>query len=170
MAKILTKAFIFTISASWFNLLAACSCVGDISMKQAVQETDFIFRGKAVEENVLKIAHYRNDYPRPFYANFTQYTFEIQHVYKGRIREKSVTITTSRGCCACGYTFDLQRDYIVYADWSKRYHSSPWEVPKYLSTSICKRTTSEVAEEVKAIKKVKWWRKAVPLFNVDVVL
>jgi hypothetical protein len=148
----------------------ACSCADVPSIKQAFRETDIIFRGRVVAEKVLKVPDHDNKSRQPHYFNFTEYTFEIQAIYKGRIRQKSVTVTTSRGCCACGFPFEMQREYIVYADWDNHYHSNPWEVPRFLSTSICERTTPDVSEEIKAIKQVKWWRKAVPLYAVDVEL
>ncbi len=148
----------------------ACSCASPFSMKEAVRETDIIFRGTVVAERILKVPDHENKSRQPHYFNFTEYTFDIQAIYKGKIRQKSVTVTTSRGCCACGFPFELQREYIVYADWDNRYHSNPWTVPKFLSTSICKRTTPKVEEEIKAIQQVRWWRKAVPLYDFDVEL
>ncbi|RTQ53770.1 hypothetical protein EJV47_03280 [Hymenobacter gummosus] len=77
-------------------------------------------------------------------TRLVRFTFKVQHLYKGRVQQDTVSISTSAGDADCGYVFSAGQSYLVYSwrtdalpnDFRKDYR----RVTPYLTTSICSRT------------------------------
>jgi hypothetical protein len=73
-----------------------------------------------------------------------RFTFKIQHLYKGQIKQATVSISTSGGGADCGYNFSDKGTYLIYSrqtdslpnDFRENYR----RVTPYWTTSICTRT------------------------------
>lgn len=91
---------------------AACYCVPPAQVAEGVQAVDAVFTGTVlrVEEGEATVA--------------------VQSRFKGDVR--SVVVLPNGEAGDCGYIFEVDRSYLVYASES--------DAPNRFSTSICNRT------------------------------
>lgn len=116
----------------------ACSCIKTNDtfkekIKKEFNASVAIFYGKVVKKKIYKAS---ND--ELSNADIVFYTIEIGKVYKGEISKKRIIIKSNLGNQACGYTFKLNKTYLVYSNY---YGINQENVVKDdLFTSICHRT------------------------------
>lgn len=142
-----------------------CSCVGVPSVVAALKEVDFVAVGtvkartRVSASNVLGGASRfpslsaRDTLLFPYrYA----YTVEIEEVYKGDTRKRVVELLTGAGSGNCGVAFSVGSSYVIYA-YSRRsleLAGGLVEVPPFLATHTCTRTTPVNNAELQALRRV----------------
>ncbi len=83
------------------------------------------------------------------------YTVEIEEVYKGDKHRRVVEILTGAGGGDYGVAFSVGSSYVIYA-YSRRsleLAGGPVEVPPFLATHTCTRTTRVNNAELKALRR-----------------
>ena len=94
----------------------ACSCAPrDQTANEDFQKATAVFTGR-----VLSVQ--RKD-------NFVTVKIAVQKYWKGKVSNE-IKITTAKDSAACGFNFEVGKDYLVYAT----------ETNGKLSTNICSRT------------------------------
>jgi hypothetical protein len=87
-----------------YNLALACSCIApdERTRSEAIKTSPVIFQGK-----VMSIAKSRD-------GDSVNVRFRVQRTWKG-VRTKEIVITTPRSSAACGYSFERNKIYTIYA-------------------------------------------------------
>lgn len=101
----------------------ACSCAAAPSVQEALQRSAAVFSGK-----VIRIEDKRGVIRSS--AEPVAVTFAVANVWKGELR-KEMTIRTALSEASCGYGFEQNQEYIVYA--------AP-DANGNLQTNLCSRT------------------------------
>ena len=116
------------------NVAYACSCAIPESPSDSLQQSDAVFSGKAI-----KIEEKHHSDLKFSSMNSILVTFEVDRVWKGE-NESSIMIYTSQSSASCGYNFEENNHYLVYAD---RYED-------VLDVSLCSRTSliSSATEDI----------------------
>jgi len=106
----------------------ACSCIAPGTPEQELQKSDAVFSG-----TVHTIDKTTNGY---------HILFDVSEIWKG-ISAASVEVATAQDSAACGFAFEKDKAYLVYA----------YESEDGLSTNICTRTAllSEATNDVIAL-------------------
>jgi hypothetical protein len=119
--KLLTAAVIF----GGFSLMTlasspaqACSCLPPPAPKVALEKAAAVFVGKVI---TIEEKDGRRKEVKILVSKF----------WKG-VTGDSVVVTTAIVSAACGFPFEMNKEYLVYA--------SSIEVQKHLNTSLCTRT------------------------------
>ncbi|WP_071884499.1 hypothetical protein [Hymenobacter sp. APR13] len=119
----------------------ACSCKKS-SVSHAFKDADLIFNGKLIDKKTYTypdtIAQREGVYitkPRQLVRSL----FRITNLYKGALKQDTITITTSGLEYDCGYSFHASSSYLIYAH-STEYLPNNTKVRPYLSASVCSRT------------------------------
>jgi len=114
-----------------------------LSIKQQINKarksSNAVFSGKVLE--ITK-------HPQNFYVSVK---LLVKDVWKGNI-PKEITVTTGLGNGDCGYPFEVDESYLIYANASNE---------NKLSTTICHRTKnlSESIQDLQTLGKVRISRK-----------
>ncbi|MFD1737931.1 hypothetical protein ACFSCX_15445 [Bacillus salitolerans] len=85
----------------------ACSCVQPPPVTKEVERSSAVFSGKMIERKDSIKEHTSSGDP-------VEITFEIYKTWKG-ITETKVTFYTARSSASCGYPFEANQEYLVYA-------------------------------------------------------
>jgi Tissue inhibitor of metalloproteinase len=130
--------FVFSFVFFLFNTSAnACSCGGSGPPCQSFGNTFAVFSGK-VESITDSPREYSPVAGRKFNLIDKKVSFTVNESFRG-ISEKTVDVITSSQSSACGYRFEVGREYVVYAYKQK---------DGKLGTGICTRTSPiEKAQE-----------------------
>ena len=99
------------------GLAYPCSCLEPLSPEEAYEDADVVFSGK-VTDMVLDGTGY-----------YYEVTFQTIDVWKGE-DSKEITVLTETYSDACGYNFQINNEYLVYA------YNYTWGI----YTNICTRT------------------------------
>lgn len=127
------------------NTSFACDCVEPYPVKDELNRSSAVFSGKVVkmvDENKNKLIQSSAD---PIAVQI-----EVKETWKG-LNQKQLLVYTERNSASCGYEFDLDNEYLVYA----------MEVDGQLKVSLCSRTkllsaaTSDLQELGKGEKPSK---------------
>ncbi len=137
----------------------ACSCVGEMSVRKALKKSEVVFIGKVISKEKITIK--QKLIGTESYINHYYYKVEliIDQLYKGKIKTSTIEIITGVGGGDCGYVFEINEKYVVYAIKKNRYYNDGDKTKKFLYTDICQRTTTKVAEEKTKIQKYRKLRK-----------
>ncbi|KOS69719.1 hypothetical protein AEA09_03910 [Lysinibacillus contaminans] len=109
----------------------ACSCAGPNTVEEELEQSSVVFSGKVVEivdENKNKF--------KQSSADRLAVIFEVEEYWKG-LNQKQITVYTERSSVSCGYEFNLNAEYLVYAH----------EANGALNVNRCSRTTPLVTAE-----------------------
>lgn len=80
---------------------AACSCQ-DVSIRQAADRADVVFRGTLVEQSVT--------------GDTRSYSIDVARIYRGRVAETPVVVESPRQGTDCGLgALQVDRSYVVFA-------------------------------------------------------
>lgn len=121
-------------------------------MRSEIKKSDLIFSGKVIAKKILSTSiEGIND---KFQSKEAEYTILIEHLYKGTVKQETVKIITGLGNGDCGFIFNINDNYIIYAEYTDE-GSSFNNDAFYYSTSICMRTTQSVMAEKDKLKKYK---------------
>ncbi|MFC1610805.1 hypothetical protein ACFL6C_07595 [Myxococcota bacterium] len=113
----------------------ACSCAQPGTPEEALAASDAVFRGKVTEiDKASAGCGGEMSSADPDYV-----TLDVSTVWKGEVG-KTTEVTTATSDASCGYTFDLNEEYIVYAKAGS----------DDLHVSLCSRTrpVSEASEDL----------------------
>lgn len=128
----------------------ACSCIGRASVDQAYASTQLIFSGKVLADSVVKIDS--KEMPGASYSQ-KHYRFSVTNTYKGRSMS-TVAIETGMGGGDCGFRFELNKEYIVYASLKN-------DSLRIYSTTICTRTAAFSIDEDLALLKLSQKKESI---------
>ncbi len=162
MKKIIFLSILFflaTVANSY-----ACTCIGGKrSIKKALRKNDVVFLGEVISEEIIIYIHSKDGGYFKSEFRFKKFTFRVQKIFKGRIKGDTVSVITGMGHGDCGFPFEIGKKYVVYSVWQNRFIKKGEKVNKFLTTHICKRTTSRAKEEEAAINRYfehwKWLKK-----------
>jgi TonB family protein len=134
----------------------ACSCIGDISVKDEIIKSDAVLVGTIFDREEIKI--YDTLSPnRSIYRIEMKYAMSIEAIYKGKHISDTTFIFTGSGGGDCGFNFKLGSKYIVYAlkhKVERRYNGQLHiDQKSAFYTTICKRTKLFDTTEIKEIEK-----------------
>ena len=117
-----------------YNAAYACSCMIPESANDSLQTSAAVFSGKAV-----KIEKRHSDDLAFSSMDPVLVTFDVDRVWKGE-NESSITIQTRQSSASCGYSFEEDSNYLVYAQRNG----------EMLDVSLCSRTSlvSSAAEDI----------------------
>ena len=137
-----------------FSLLApstaqACSCrdviypklsqkkLARLVVKIALRESDTVFSGQVIQITPKTVSNWEKE---------AQVRFKVAESWKGKVGEEA-TVTTSVGCCGCGYSFKVGERYLVYA----------YRADDGLVTDACTRTatSAQAKRDLKILAKGK---------------
>ena len=133
----LSVFLIFSISTSFsFNEAHACSCIAPEDPKKEREKFQVVFSGTVtyVEETNPSESLFSGVDP-------VLVTFDVERIWKGlEDKNSNVTITTSASSASCGFYFQENVEYVVYA--------YQHEADNQIQVSLCSRTnTIENAQE-----------------------
>jgi|SRR5690606_6646742 len=133
------------------SIVFSCTCEGEESVKEAIQNSDVVFLGKVLSKNIIEIKD--ENLPTNYSLKKAKYVLLITKIYKGVVINDSLSIITGLGSGDCGFEFEVGLDYIVYSKYSNKYFERGIEVDEFLSTDICSRTILNQKCELKKVKK-----------------
>lgn len=122
---------------------SACSCIvpGEFDAAAQLAENDAVFAGKVTRVEELSKRQQVGEKTLLLDRQF-RVTFQVKRLWKGRAtRANSITIITQGDSAACGYNFEKDREYLVFA----------MKENDVLNVSLC----SETAQLEKGESKVK---------------
>lgn len=139
----------------------ACSCI-EQSVIEAVKSADVVFVGKVVSR--IETDNYRSvglsEIRDTSYSAFPALPetaiakIVVEKMYRGKVDSETIVITSSVSSESCGYYFQVDKTYTVYARQTSRFKLiSPVEDGdvRVFATSICSRTRQWNQEEEDAI-------------------
>jgi hypothetical protein len=147
---ILGLLFLFAYGNTW-----ACSCIGEVSVKKALKKSDVVFIGKVISKEKITITQKLSGTESNINHYYYKVTLSIEQRYKGKIKTNTTEIITGVGGGDCGYRFEVDKKYAVYANKRNRFFNEGDKTNTFLYTDICQRTTAKVAEEKKEIEKCR---------------
>lgn len=166
-----------------------CSCEW-LEIENHVQQTNSIFKGLIIEigdtntystlstetRNYLDSLNDKEqiDYLKSEKTAF--YTVLVAEVWKGYLETDTITIYSHPNEAACGYIFELNTEYIVYADKTGITPLPPWveeklDYSRLISkentfwTNFCTRTTHAVDSEILELRSIGLKKKEKPAPN-----
>ena len=87
----------------------ACSCDGPNTVKEELELSSTVFSGK-----VIKIVDENTNKSIQSSADPISVHFEVNEYWKG-LNQSTIPVYTVRNTESCGYEFDLNKEYLVYA-------------------------------------------------------
>ena len=142
-----------------YSILTACSCTrGARLVKKELERSTLVVVGTVISiKKVTSTIQWQKDKPLSS-IDFYKVKLKVEQTFKGKKRQKYLTIYTGRGKGDCGFVFRKQQQYIVYTNKqaspfmrqgnsSKGFKSSLW-------TDICTRTQALNPVELAALNKL----------------
>jgi len=159
------KQFLLIIFFSVYSSVAyCCSCIGEATVRQELKRSDVVFTGKVISKKVIDTKSPTDKLMQGLKMYMAEYKLQVSTVFKGKIKQDTVTIITGVGGGDCGFNFEIGNEYIVYSSLKNKYYPQGNSVSKFLYTDICRRTRLATdTEEIKALSKKCKNRKATSL-------
>lgn len=128
MKKLFLGALLFFVFASWAN---ACSCMLPWKPAEELEKSDYVFTW-----NVIKIEESSD---QRFFSPDNSVTISVNESYKWGL-DGNIIVTTAWDSAACGYNFEENKEYFVYAS----------KFEDQVSVSLCSKTSllSNASESV----------------------
>ena len=165
------KLFIFLLlGLVYYKSVAACSCVGESTVENAVKSADYVVLGKIMSKELVKLVDSSaiklfydedKDYDHfPYVTYIKKYDMLLEKQFKGRIISDTITIYTRIGSGDCGIRFQIGETYIVYGQKETYFGGANNEYPypqgkRMLWTNSCTRTQLRNDQEIQAIEGLK---------------
>lgn len=147
--------------------ISACSCLSEMSIKDAFIYSHYIFVGKVVAKRTILyrmtdiwLKYDTTKYGNRVFQKEYEYSFLVQRFFKGSYNndvDSVIKVTTGASGGDCGFPFRFENDYIVYANFRNSL-KSPYTYT--LKTNICTRTCDyneteieELENEIEALDK-----------------
>lgn len=151
----LIKLLILIIAFFGAEKIHACTCIGDISVKNEIKRSDVVFLGEVVKIDIVTVNLLDTNFNIDIDLHILKIQMLIYFIFKGQLKSDTITVYTGMGEGDCGYNFELGKKYIVYADYETRFFNFCDKVPKFLSTNICKRTCELNSTELEELSKYR---------------
>jgi hypothetical protein len=131
-------ATVFVLAAGLFHPTLACSCMDSGPPCEAWGKADGVFMGRVVHVSRFDV---RVNSQLNVTETYLRVRFQVESAFRGVAVGTVEIMTSADSGGGCGYPFELNRRYVVYA------HRGPNNL---LSTSICSRTrrVENAAEDV----------------------
>jgi len=153
MKKLVLTIIFVAVSAAAY----CCSCSVPSTVEKGFQGSDVVFRGKVISKRIITIL---DTTIHSFAFDKAEYKLLVLTLFKGQIKEDTVTIITGNGGGDCGYPFKIGNEYIIYGFFESGAYSGGKTVDRVLSTNICTRTRSATdTAEIKALREIIRKRK-----------
>ena len=120
----ISVVLIFLVGFFYVGPAHACSC-DTPPFELAISISDAVFSGKALEVELVENTEYP-EFPHKIF------TFAMYSCWKGTFQQ-TIRIMTDYNETACGYEFELGREYLVYSTFDQNPVEGLW-------TGICGRT------------------------------
>ena len=114
-------AWFFTLMIFSLSPALACSCGPSPDPKVALEGATAVFAGKVI---AIEEEEHEQDVK-------LQIKIDVSKCWKG-VTSTTVIVTTRHSTAACGYPFEISKEYLVYAQSVKG--------QEYLQTNFCSRT------------------------------
>lgn len=122
--------------------LHACDCTGQ-SVEQGFNNSSIIFEGEIVSGKTV----FRS-------SSIIVYEIKVLSCFKGNLEHKVMKIYADEQGAACGYIFEIGKQYMIYADFAPPIPDNNGLVGTgNYSVSGCSRTTSAVDYECSNIER-----------------
>jgi hypothetical protein len=124
------------------NTVSACLCAKS-NVVDAYNNSKNIFVGTVIliEDTIIK-----DDYVKDFPGSYYLITFDIKEKIKNKFTETKFKVLTEHGGAACGFKFELGKEYLVYTeDLNKAYEL----------TNTCTRTSIMVNVKKCELRKLR---------------
>lgn len=95
------------------KMVLACSCL-PLTVENAYEGSDLIFAGRVLESSVVVDGGSSKGDVEVFWHEI-DILFAVRTTYKGDSRPFSVVLRTPVDSAACGYNFEVGKNYLVYA-------------------------------------------------------
>lgn len=106
-----------------------CTCI-DVPLQEHIAKTDVVFSGMVIAQDTVEVQYLPTEYSSTFLNKIeVRNTILSQGAYKGAVSDTVIVVTAADGA-ACGYSFAVGNEYLVYA----------YIRDGVLSTSICSAT------------------------------
>ncbi|MCU6793924.1 hypothetical protein OB236_17615 [Paenibacillus sp. WQ 127069] len=103
-----TLLFVFATFIAVPQPSQACSCAKKPSVQEELQRKTAIFAGKVVKLSEPHTGFFSSS------ADPVTVTFAVSNVWKGEVRAE-LNVNTPISGSSCGYSFEMNREYLVYA-------------------------------------------------------
>jgi MYXO-CTERM domain-containing protein len=124
------------------QLADACSCMKAPSAVVAAKDAEAVFEGK-----VLSVEDFEKTFgPGDYKMKAKRYKVEIIRSWKGMVKAgETINIETADNSAACGRTYELNTNYLIYANASDQ--------EGHLHDGLCSRTmkSEKAAEDFEAL-------------------
>jgi hypothetical protein len=143
----------------------SCTCF-PISVKESIKKSNAIFIGKVLKVDTIKVIPQNfisakiSTSDSGFYTVGHLVLLKVKKIFKGKSFSDTVYIMTGQGGGDCGYNFEINKNYIIYAKKEDYYLvdsedkvTSKYITHKqtYLTTNDCDRTTENIRKEEKLL-------------------
>jgi hypothetical protein len=85
---------------AWARPARACSCLPPPPPTIALEQSDFVFEGRAFSTRVV--------------GQMAEFSFEVDRVWKGDV-EAQLSLQTAQNSAACGRNYQIGQSYLIYA-------------------------------------------------------
>lgn len=135
---------------------AACSCIEATDPVAAASEKDAVFRGRVLASVMVLINEdgsvvYKDGLQTPHGHAQRVVVFRVDEIFKGSVPPLT-TLVTGSGGGDCGYPFENETDYVVFANVATEERAGAVvESSCVLTTSICSSTQpAKAADKLRA--------------------
>lgn len=108
-----------------------------------------MFSGKVISRKEIDTKNPNNQH---LVFHSVEYKILITEMFKGKTKQDTLTIYTGNGGPDCGFGFEINKNYIIYAYEGKDDYSSQ-ETHKFFYTNYCTRTREFVESEYRKVKR-----------------
>ncbi|SFL75330.1 hypothetical protein SAMN03159341_109151 [Paenibacillus sp. 1_12] len=125
-----TLLFVFATFIAVPQPSQACSCAKKPSVQEELERKSAIFAGKVIKLSGPRLGFFNSS------ADPLTVTFAVSTVWKGETRAE-LNVSTPMSDSSCGYSFEMNREYLVYAssDGSGKHTTMLCDGTKLLSGS-----------------------------------
>lgn len=142
------------------NPAMTCTCEEFPTIEEGFLASDIVISGKIISEEpsndadliVLPESEMEEDHSGADEIEYKRFRAAIQHTYKGKVNTEMIMIKTPAEESACGYTFAVGGDYIIYG-WVADNNKANKRLIKnnvsdlIFATNLCTRTREWNPEE-----------------------
>ena len=120
----------FLLFVSGNKTACSCSCIGDNSVKQEIKNSNEVFLGEVVNIDTIKLHFHEGN----IYFFRLKVDIRVISIFKGRLNSGFISVYSGIGDGDCGYSFQLGKEYLIYADFKTRHFNFSNSVQKFLYT------------------------------------
>lgn len=148
------QIFLIIFFVAFSSVAYCCSCIGEATVKQELKRSDVVFTGKVISKKIIDTRSPTDTLMQGLKMYMAEYTLQVSTIFKGKIKQDTITIITGVGGGDCGFNFEIGTEDIVYSSFENKYYPHGNTVSKFLYTNICKRTRLATdTAEIKALSK-----------------